>query len=533
MSLTLEEKLLHGKAGKQWEKVGVRHHHGIALPLFSLHTELSCGIGEYTDLPPLIDFCKSVNFDVIQLLPLNDTGPDNSPYNILSAMALHPIYIGLHQLPNIDVVHEWEAKISEMRKLNTTKRVHYSKILHLKKNFLNEYFHHHFPAVSQTVEYQNFVEENSWLYPYALFKALKEQQHWKAWQEWPTPLKSPSNTYFQTLLHEFDERVRFHIFEQYLCFQQMRHAKKIADASGVFLKGDIPILLSRDSADVWAHRNNFLLHLSAGSPPDAYSSVGQYWGFPIYDWHEIEKNGYNFWKTRLKVASQFYHLYRVDHVVGFFRIWAIPLDRPPLEGSFVPADESMWISHGSKIMEMMLETTTMLPIGEDLGVVPPGVRVALTELGIPGTKMMRWERYWGEGDEKFIPPQDYQPISMTTISTQDSDTLQLWWQHCPKEAKIFAEFKNWSYKPFLLKEQHQEILFDAHHSGSLFHINLFSEYLALFPELTSIHLQDERINVPGKVLPINWTYRFRLPLEKIHECTPLLDTMKAFAKTLA
>lgn len=510
----IEEKLFSTPAGPQWHQIGVRHHHGICLPLFSLHSEKSCGIGEFLDLIPMIHWCKEIGMDVIQLLPLNDIGLGTSPYNAISAFALSPIHLSLIDLPNSDVVSDYREKLSKIHYWNRTTRVKYHIVRELKYAFLREYFSRLFPEISQTDEYQTFLRQNDWLLPYALFKSLKEANFWKSWEEWPNPLKSPSENGYQELLQEHKRACDFHIFLQYLCLKQFGVVKKIASENGINLKGDIPILISRDSADVWHNRHFFLLHLAAGAPPDMYSRDGQYWGFPLYDWEELEKRDYSFWKKRLEFASNLYHLYRIDHVVGFFRMWAIALGKPAKEGSFIPADEQQWMRLGRKLMEMMLKAAPILPIGEDLGLVPTAVKECLYDLGICGTKMMRWERRW-ETDGSFIPVNEYQVMTMTTVSTHDSDTLQLWWRHFPKEAKLYAESKGWPYEPFLSAEYLEKILKESHHSASLFHINLLQEYLALFPELVSQNPNNERINIPGKVLDTNWTYRFKPSIEKI------------------
>jgi len=521
----IKEKLLHTPAGPQWKQIEVRHHHGICLPLFSLHSEISCGIGEYLDLIPMIHWCKEIGMDVIQLLPLNDCGLGTSPYNAISAFALSPIYLSIKALPSIDQVPEYLEKVSKLQYWNRTTRVKYHIVRELKFSLLREYFSLVFPELSQNQHYKNFVAQNSWLESYALFKALKEANFWKSWEDWPIPLKSPSEHGYFELLQEHKEACDFHIFLQYLCYQQLEHVKNVATENKIDLKGDLPILISRDSADVWRSRHIFLLHLAAGAPPDMYSREGQYWGFPLYDWEELEKTDYLWWRQRLQFASHLYHLYRIDHVVGFFRMWAIPIGKPAKEGSFVPSGEAEWIPLGRKLMEMMLTAAPILPIGEDLGLVPTSVKECLYELGICGTKMMRWERRW-ETDGDFIPINQYQVMTMSTVSTHDSDTLQLWWRHFPKEAKLFADFKGWPYEPFLSTERQKEILHDCHHSTSLFHINLLQEYLALFPELVSQNPNNERINIPGKILDTNWTYRFRPSIEKMIEHPQLSKKIK-------
>lgn len=503
------------KAAPHWEKLGVWQHHGIALPLFSLHTKASCGIGEYTDLLPLIDWAKEHELDIIQLLPLNDTGLDTSPYNSISAYALNPIHLGIEQLADIDKVPDVANKIAELKKLNETERVSYRPVREKKEALLNDYFSAIFPSISQTIEFKEFEkDQHSWLKPFALFKSIKESQAWTSWEKWPLRLKSPSRSAYEKLLQEFKARIDYHVFVQYLCFQQMKAVKEKATAQKVFIKGDIPILLSRDSSDVWYNRHLFLFHIGAGAPPDMYSREGQSWGFPVYDWQAFDKENYHWWKERLKVCTSLYHLYRLDHVVGFYRIWTIPIGRKAKEGVFMPENQNEWTRQGEKLMELMLDSSPMLPIAEDLGTVPTSVRQSLQKLGIPGTKMMRWERRWDD-DGSYIPFDEYEPISMTTVSTHDSDTVKLWWRHFPKEAKLYSELKGWEYKPFLTFEHMEEILFDSHHSGSLLHINQLMEYLSLFPELVSSDPHAERINIPGKMLATNWTYRFRPSLEEI------------------
>jgi len=524
--MSIEAKLLKSAAGSHWKRIQVKNHHGICLPLSALHSEKSSGIGEYMDLLPLIDWCRSIGFDVIQLLPLNDTGLGVSPYDSISAYALNPLFLSLRELPEQENILNFNDKVGKIIYWNRTPRVKFHIVRELKNVFFKEYVPLVLPTISETSEYKKFIKENSdWLDPFVLFKALKEKNYWKSWEDWPQLYKTPQGEVFKQLLEENEESCDFHRILQFLCFQQMGRVKKHAEEQGVFLKGDIPILISRDSADVWYHRHLFLMHLSAGAPPDMYTREGQHWGFPLYDWSALEKENYFWWQRRLQIASVLYHIYRVDHIVGFFRIWGIPENKLPKEGSFYPPEEHKWLPQGSEIMETMLKAAPIFPIGEDLGLVTKPVKQTLYDLGICGTKMMRWERYY-ETNGNFIPPDQYEPMTMTTVSTHDSDTLLLWWRHFPKEAKLFCEFKGWDYKPFLTNERLKEIIYDSHHSSSLFHINLLQEYLSLFPELISENLAEERINIPGKVLDTNWTYRFRPYVEEIIAHIPLQEAMK-------
>lgn len=498
-----------------WKVVGRKNHHGVNIPLFSLRSQQSSGIGEYLDLIPIIRWCKTIGFDVIQTLPLNDSGLDPSPYNALSAFALHPIFLSLAQLPEVEGDNKLQAQLADLRRLNDSDRVDYQAVVKGKNAFLESYYAEYASEFLASKAYLEFCEQNKgWLETYAHFKALKEANDWKVWDEWHVESVDP-------------HRVTFHMLIQFLCFKQMQQVKQEASANGVFLKGDIPILLSRDSADVWCHRDQFNLDFCAGAPPDYYAVEGQKWGFPLYNWKAIEETGFSWWKERLKLAQQLYDIYRIDHIVGFFRIWAIPLNAPAKEGKMVPEDLNEALAQGSKILGILQSTTEMLPIGEDLGVVPLEVRAIMQEMGICGTKVMRWERRWNT-DRGFIDPKDYSELSMTTLSTHDSDLVKQWWSDLPEDAKVFAAYKNWEYEPLLSVEHNREMLRDSHNSGSLFHINLLQEYLTLFPELSWPQISDERVNVPGVQNAHNWTYRFKPRVEEIVNHKPLAEMMRSF-----
>lgn len=501
---------------RQWEKIGYRHHHGIALPLSAIRTPTGSGIGEYRDLIPLIEWCASCGFDIIQLLPLNDSGSDPSPYSAHSALALHPIYLSLRDLPEVERVESWDEE-------NRAQRVNYLEVLQKKEQFLRRYFSKVFHSISYLPGYLAFIQENPWVEGYALYKALKSAHHDLPWWEWEEALRTPSEATLKALKERYQEEMNYHQFVQYLCFDQLQGVKATCDKVGIFLKGDIPILINRDSADVWLHRELFLLGFSAGAPPDMFSKEGQFWGFPLYNWQEVEKEHFAWWRTRLQVAEKLYHLYRIDHIVGFFKIWAIPMGKTAKEGFFMPQDENEWLTQGEKILRMMCEASFMLPIGEDLGAVPDSVRSMMQRLGIAGTKVLRWERRW-HTDQSFIDPKEFSPLSMSCVSTHDSETLWQWWTRHPDEAHLGY--------PHATTLPRKEILKQCHSSGSLFHINLLQEYLSLFPELSWPNPDDERINIPGVILDTNWTYRFRPFLQEIISHTPLRALLEALAYSL-
>lgn len=510
------QTLLESATGHLWKRIGTFPHHGIDLPLSALHSKNSCGIGEFLDLLPMIDWCKSLKLDVIQLLPLNDTGDDPSPYNTLSSCAFNPIYLSLYALPYLDTLPELEKKLKELQVMTGTQRVMYNEVKVQKIYWLRLYFEAVGSRLLKSDAFQKFVEQNSWAVPYALFKVLKDKLDHSFWKLWPEELQNLKKPDYKELLARHEKECSFYLLVQFLAFTQLKIVRDHAVAAGILLKGDIPILISPDSVDVWHHSEFFDMTLAAGAPPnDPYTGDDQqYWGFPLYKWDVLKQSSHTWWRQRLKVASELYDMYRIDHAVGLFRIWAIPVGHPEILGIFIPEDPHLWIPQGKEILEMMVDASPMLPIAEDLGLVPSVVRQCLAELGIPGTKVMRWERLW-ESDKSFIPYHAYPTVSMTCVSTHDSPTLTQWWRDYPKEVEAFCVFKGWKYLPDLTLQQRKEILWDSHHTTSLFHINLLQEYLALFPELIWPNPDDERINIPGKVLPANWTYRFKPSIETL------------------
>lgn len=519
----IKHQLLQSITGPIWEKIGIRHHHGINLSLSSLHSNQSCGIGEFYDLIPLIDWCKQIGFDVIQLLPLNYSKKDPSPYNAVSSCALHFIYLSLYELPYLDLAQHQKEKLKDFADLNKSQRVAYHEVLTQKLVWLRAYFDEIKEPLIKSSGFQDFIAANPWVEPYALFDTLKDHLGHTHWTAWPNEVKSPSPKKQKELIKIYWPEAIFHIALQYLCYLQLTHVRSYANKQGILLMGDLPLLVRSDSADVWEYPEYFEINLSAGSPPDAYVAEGQYWNLPLFRWDAMRKDEFSWWKQRLHYASHFFDLFRLDHVVGFFRIWAIPIGHPSKEGYFLPVDEQTWEPLGRELLKMAAGSSSMLPIGEDLGTVPSIVPPILNEMGICGTKVTRWML---DSNHRAIPIQEYPPISLTTVSTHDLPTLQEWWTTFPEESKLYAQSKNWQYTPSLTMEQQKCILWESHHTSSLFHINLLQEYLALFPDLVWPNPKDERINIPGQILPTNWTYRFRPSVETIISHEDLAKALK-------
>ncbi len=499
-----------------WHRIGVYPHHGFCLHLASLLSEESLGIGEFFDLLPLIDWARHIGLDVIQLLPIHDTGFDPSPFNPTSSCALNPVYLRLTKLPDLYELDGIQSKLKALQDCNRSSHVPFAEVKRRKLSLLKDYFRRHQKNLHHAHAFQAFFHKNPWLTEYGLFQAIQKD---------PIFPKPPEKELFHLMKIHADE-LQFQSFVQYLCYEQMQEVKRYATEKRVFLKGDIPLSVSLESADVWFHGDLFNVNLIAGAPPDMYNAQGQLWGSPLYNWTEHKNRNYFWWTRRLQEAEKLFHLYRMDHVVGYFRIWGIPPGKKAMDGAFVCNNRYLWPEHGREKLNMLLQSSYMLPIAEDLGTIPGEVYATLKDLGIPGTKIPRWSRYEQE-DGSLIKPRDYDPVSLTSVSTHDSETLRQWWENNPLEAKEFAATRSWRYETKCTSNIREKLLQDAHKTPSLFHINLLQEYLALFEELTHKDPLQERINVPGLNLDTNWTYRFLPKVEAIISHNELTNFMRS------
>ncbi len=522
---------------QQWAEIGVRHHHGIAFPLSSIHSATSAGIGEVLDLIPLLSWLEKTGFSILQLLPINDSGNDPSPYMALSAYALHPIYISLNELPNISSLDAFQTLRPELGLLKAKDRLHYQEVLRMKMEILRTYTQKGDGAkILASQDFEKFLtKESDWLYPYALFRALKEKNGGKAWWHFSQYAKRPTDLHSvfskdPDLHHE----VLFWAFLQYILFQQWDIVRTTARQHGIKIMGDLPILVSKDSSDVWWNPELFSLDVSVGAPPDMYAEEGQVWGFPLYKWNRMKQENYTWFSQRLHVQEQLYDLYRIDHIVGLFRFWAIPSGKKAKDGNFIPELPSDWISHGKEHIQVLIKASNMLPIGEDLGVIPDEVRLSMHQFGIPGIKVLRWERNWklpNTQSAPFLDPKRFSPESLVTVSTHDSSTLQGWWNEDPHLCRQFCQDMGLQWSQDFTREHQYHILELSHKASSLFHVNLLQEYLALVPDLSWNDPDFDRINIPGTLSDMNWTWKTRVPVEILIENQELLSFLQKLSQS--
>ena len=308
---------------------------GVAVPLGALRTENSPFIGEYTSLKRFALFCKNSGLSVIQLLPVLDTGTQSSPYSSLSAFALHPIYINLPMIPMFDKCYSSDAEFKkmydELLSLSDDTRFDYRRILDLKEALLRKLFRTMRNVENETVskcrdDFFDFIERNGkWMKPYCVFKHLKYKYMQAGWKNWA---EEDKNLTEEEILRRWNDeslvhKHRYYAWQQFVARKELLDSAEYVRSLGLTLKGDIPILLNEDSCDVWGNPGLFNMKMRAGSPPDGDNPTGQNWGFPVYDWESQEENGFSWWRDRLKSAGEYFGAYRLDHIPGFFRFWAV------------------------------------------------------------------------------------------------------------------------------------------------------------------------------------------------------------------
>ena len=319
---------------------------GTLIPVFSLRSKGSFGVGDFGDLKMMIDWIAETNQKVLQILPVNDTTSthtwtDSYPYSAISIFALHPQFADLRQLPAIKDRKKAEDYEALREELNALKQIDYERVNNAKTEFLRIIFKQEGEEAMKTDGFKEFMKENEhWIAPYAKYCSLRDKYgcvdfaKWKGNEQWN---EADRKALLDPKTKEFKE-VAFYYYVQFILNNQMRAAHEYAMARGVILKGDIPIGVNRNGCDVWHEPQYYNLNSQAGAPPDAFSINGQNWGFPTYNWQRMIDDGCQWWIRRFQNMSKFFDAYRIDHVLGFFRIWAIPTSCVHgLLGQFAPA----------------------------------------------------------------------------------------------------------------------------------------------------------------------------------------------------
>jgi len=316
---------------------------GVAIPVFSVRSDDDFGVGDFMDLKKVVDWLALTGQNFMQLLPINDTTmtgtwTDSYPYNANSTFALHPMYLRLSELGTLKDAERMAYYETLRQELNALTQIDYERVNNAKTEYVREIFAQEGAKTLSSPAFKAFVKENApWLKKYAAFCVLRDKHHTPEFEKWGeyaqyTPEK------IERFIKENADEINLVYYVQYHLADQMRRVRDYAHSKGVAIKGDIPIGISRTSVDAWTDARLFNMNSQAGAPPDDFSVLGQNWGFPTYNWEEMNKDGFAWWKARFCKMSEYFDAYRIDHVLGFFRIWQIPMDAlHGLLGVFNPA----------------------------------------------------------------------------------------------------------------------------------------------------------------------------------------------------
>ncbi|MBI5480667.1 MAG: 4-alpha-glucanotransferase [Deltaproteobacteria bacterium] len=503
---------------------------GVLVPLFSMRSARGWGIGEYPDIADLAAWLPDAGQSILQLLPLGETGTsETSPYGALTAFGLDPSYLALEEVEEVATAGVaatlGQEAARELERVRFAPRVQWAAVRRLKRHALGVAYERfrdgpYRAGGARARDFERFCSaERPWLEDHALFRALRDEHHEVAWSDWPAPLRDRAPGALAAARARLEDAVRYHEYVQWLCDTQLRAARVAVARHGVLLKGDLPFMVSGDSADVWGHREEFRCDVRLGAPPDQFSADGQDWGLPVYDWDAMTARGLSWVRHRAARSAALYDLFRLDHVVGFYRQFIIP---PGARGSLVPAEEGAQVRLGEQVLRTMQEAaaaeqgsaarTLLTIVAEDLGVVPPYVRRSLLSLGIPGTKVMRWEKQWeGPGAGAFLDPAAYPELSLCTTGTHDTTTLAAWYEEMD-EAERRALFALPALRDFaavagprFTPEAHGAILGGVYGAASA---------LCVLPIQDLLGARD-RINIPSTVGPDNWVYRLPLTVDEM------------------
>jgi 4-alpha-glucanotransferase len=506
---------------------------GVLIPLFSIRSTTSWGVGEIPDLVPFARWAAASGFSAVQVLPVNEASRgQDSPYGALSAFALDPVYVAVSALEDF-VAAGGEAALPEeararLARLRAADKVAWHEVRQLKALALERAFDRfHREEWSRRSEraraLEAFTRENAaWLDEYALFVALHDDEHGgKPWTEWPEPHRERHPGALADARARHARRLLFLAWVQWQLDLQWRDARRSANGAGVELAGDLPFMVAGDSADVWSRRGDFRMDARVGVPPDAFSATGQDWGLPVYRWDVMDREGYPWLSARAARMALLYDVYRVDHVIGLYRTYYFPNDGSPAR--FVPSEEPAQIKNGEQVLGLFSRGAKV--IAEDLGVVPDFVRASLERLRIPGYRVQRWEREWKQPGQPFRDPRQWPAVSVATTGTHDTESVAEWFEAIGDEERrallalpALAPLRDRA--PTRFDEAVRDAMLDlVYGAGS---------DLLLLPFQDAFGMR-ERVNTPGTVTDANWTYRMPMDLTTLWSDARSRDRLAALA----
>ncbi len=527
---------------------------GILAPLFALRSEGDLGVGDVESLKQFVDWASDAGFRLVQLLPINETGGDNSPYNAISSIAIEPTTLVVSPKTVLDLTNEDFKELVGKAELSGD-TVRYAAVKALKRGLLERAFARFSTGqlgrnTFRAAQFRKFVrEEASWIEGYGLFRALMDEnggsEQWDTWPEGQRSMKGATDWLAEqkhTPRKAFERRIRFFMYVQWLAFAQWKGLHTYCNEKKVALMGDVPFGISLYSADVFSQPELFDSKWAGGAPPEPYfkdepfvQKWGQNWGLPLYRWDVMRQGGFAWWRRRVHMIREIFHVFRIDHILGFYRVYSFPW-RPERNAEFLPLSEDEArartggaLPHflprddstgenreanrreGEEYLKALVdETGEHRLIGEDLGMVPDYVRPNLTALGIAGFKVPIWEN---TSDGNLIPGADYQRLSVAAYATHDHDPLRVLWTKWEKSARAGGEEGGQA-----LREMQKLAAFagvegalpqkwsDALHEKLLRALFACNSWIAICM-ITDLLAAEYRFNVPGAVAESNWSRR--------------------------
>lgn len=563
---------------------------GLLAPLFALRGEHDLGIGDVGALREFVDWAADHGFGVVQLLPINETGNDNSPYNAISSVALDPPTIEITPEALPDLTAEDIAEVTRDVDLDVLRAgpVAYGLVKGMKLKLLERAYANFQagPAKKNDKRARAFRtfrrEQAAWLDRYASFRTLMEENSGtERWDFWP----KEQQTYARAMewvetqpvarRKALASRARFFMYVQWIAWQQWLAVRAHAESRGVALMGDIPFGVSYFSADVWAEGELFDHKWCGGAPPERVFEAdpftmkwGQNWGIPLYTWDLHRKQDFAWWRQRVAKVREVFHLFRIDHILGFYRIYSFPW-RPDFNAEFLPLSEEEaklrtggHLPHftpntdetpegkaancaaGEEFLEVLLEECGEFRlIGEDLGEVPDYVRPNLDQLKIAGFKIPIWENKPGTQD--MIPGKDYQRLGVTTYATHDFEPLRATWEgwmakiaaaeiggpetHAARDRAWWEVRRLASWAGFEVPriteytdEVHEQLLRGLHATNAWLAITM----------ITDLFASTQRFNVPGAVSESNWSQRLGRSISEWRKDAAREEKLTRFKKML-
>jgi 4-alpha-glucanotransferase len=542
---------------------------GILVPLFALRTENDLGIGDVAALREFIEWAGAIGFGLVQLLPINEIGGDNSPYNAISSVAIEPMTLHLAPGSPEELREEDFGTVTSKVNLTSLRRgaVKYHRVRKLKRELLERAFENFQTRATESRQraFAEFCHANSqWLEPYSFFRALMEVNgERETWDEWQPEHRAEESARTWLAAQSADERKHFAALENFFCYVQWiahlqwRELSKLAEKRGVALMGDVPFGISYYSADVFTHRDIFALDWSGGAPPERYfkddeftQKWGQNWGIPLYRWDAMRACDFQWWRQRIRGVKRIFHIFRIDHILGFYRIYAFPW-RPKENAEFLPLNWEQMLERtggkkphfaprddstvenceangreGEAYLRIVLEESGSTRVtGEDLGTVPDYVRPSLQSLGIAGFKIPQWE----VKNDRVVPGENYERLSVTTYATHDHKPIRQLWAEADGKSGPAAEQARADLiriARFASIEPREGLNYLRDFYPAIMRALFKSNAWIAVPMITDLLGRRYRFNVPGTADPGNWTRRLSSTVTKLGKSREVRRQMK-------